>query len=71
MAENSFFNFNSPVVRIDEKSYNKAIDEFAERLLENAPRNFTGELELGGHTCYLSANKVMEIAEELKGVQEC
>ena len=33
--QNKFFNFDSPVVNIDLKSYNKAIDEFAERLLSN------------------------------------
>ena len=48
----------------------KAIDEFAESLLENAPRNFAGEFELGGLCCYLSANQVMEIAEQMKGGAE-
>lgn len=47
----------------------KAIDEFVEKLLENAPRNWAGGLELGGATCYLSANKVKKIAEQLKGVR--
>lgn len=47
--------------------YADAIDEFAEKLLEKAPRNWAGELELGGATCYLSANKVKEIAEQMKG----
>lgn len=27
LKENSFFNFDSPVARVDEKSYNKAIDD--------------------------------------------
>lgn len=44
----------------------KAIDEFAERLLEKAPKNYDGGLELGGMSCYLSANQIKEIAEQLK-----
>lgn len=46
--------------------YNKAIDDFAEKLLKKAPRNYVGELELGGSVCFLSANKVKNIAEQLK-----
>lgn len=46
---------------------NKAIDEFAERLLEKAPKNYAGGLELGGMSCYLSANQVKEMADQLKG----
>ena len=46
---------------------NKAIDDFEEKLLENAPKNYAGTLELGGMSCYLSANKVKQIAEKLKG----
>lgn len=32
MAINDYFNYDSPVARIDQKTYNKAIDEFAERI---------------------------------------
>lgn len=32
MEDNKFFNFDSPVVNVDMKSYNKAIDDFTERL---------------------------------------
>ena len=45
----------------------RAIEEFAERLLEKAPKNYAGELELGGITCYLNANQVKKIADQLKG----
>lgn len=38
---NEFFNFDSPVVRIDEKSYNKAIDEVME-IVKKAYHNFSG-----------------------------
>ena len=48
------------------QGYNTAIDDFAEKLLEIAPRNYAGTLELGGMSCYLSANQVKKIAEELK-----
>lgn len=59
------------VLDITQEDYNllirdKAIDEFVEKLLENAPKNWAGELDLNGMTCYLSANKVMEIAEQMK-----
>jgi hypothetical protein len=47
--------------------YKKAIDNFAEKLLENAPKNYAGTLELGGASCYLSANQVKKIADQLKG----
>lgn len=46
---------------------NNTIDEFVEKLLEKAPKNWAGELELGGATCYLSANKVKETADQMKG----
>ena len=36
LKENSFFNFDSPVVSIDEKSYNKAIDECI-KVIEETP----------------------------------
>ena len=35
LKENSFFNFDSPIVNVDMKSYNKAIEEFAEQIMEN------------------------------------
>lgn len=46
--------------------YAKAIDNFADKLLETAPKNYAGTLELGGMSCYLSANQVKKIAEQLK-----
>ena len=55
---NEFFNFYSPVVNIDKKSYNKAIDEFAERL-----KNWKKQDEE-----YRSFNDVIdEIAKEMRG----
>lgn len=47
-------------VRID------IINEFLEKLLENAPKNYAGGLEFGGRSCYLSANQVKKIAEQLR-----
>lgn len=48
------------------ESYNKAIDDFEQKLLEKAPRNYAGDLELGGSVSFLSANAVIKIAEQLK-----
>ena len=45
----------------------KAIDEFAKELLADAPKNYAGEKMLGGDISYISANKVEQIAEQLKG----
>ena len=49
---------------------NKTIDDFKEKLLEDAPKNYAGGLELGGRTCYLSAMHVKKIAEQLKAGKE-
>lgn len=48
------------------EAYNKGIDDFVEKILEKAPRNYVGDLELGGSVSFLSANAVAEIAEQLK-----
>ena len=48
------------------EAYNKAIDDFEQKLLEKAPRNYVGDLELGGSVSFLSANAVTKIAEQLK-----
>ena len=48
------------------EAYNKAIDDFEQKLLEKAPRNYVGDLELGGSVGFLSANTVTKIAEQLK-----
>ena len=48
------------------KAYNKAIDDFEQKILEKAPRNYAGDLELGGSVSFLSANAVTKIAEQLK-----
>ena len=48
------------------ESYNKAIDDFEQKLLEKAPRNYVGDLELGGSVSFLSANAVIKIAKQLK-----
>lgn len=45
----------------------KTIDEFAEKLLEIAPKNYAGTLELGGCCNYLSARHIMKFAERMKG----
>lgn len=52
--------------RAYEDGYVNAIDEFAERLLKIAPKNYAGALEMDGITCYLSACQVKEIAKQLK-----
>lgn len=71
LKENRFFNFDSSVVRIDEKSYNKAIDEFAERLKDKLQAmadepayQHTGEDYFTGICC--AETVVDEIAEQLK-----
>ena len=48
------------------EAYNKAIDDFEQKLLEKAPRNYVGDLELVGSVSFLSANAVTKIAEQLK-----
>ena len=48
------------------EAYNKGIEDFVEKLLEKALRNYVGDLELGGSVSFLSANAVTEIAEQLK-----
>lgn len=57
LKENGFFNFDSPVARVDEKSYNKAIDEFARLAVE--------KLEDMG--CEAWRRDIEQIAERLKG----
>ena len=47
------------------EAYNKAIDDFEQKLLEKAPKNYVGDLELGGSVSFLSANSVTKIAEQL------
>ena len=53
------------------EAYNKAIDDFEQKLLEKAPRNYVGDLELGGSVSFLSANAVTKIAEQLKAGESC
>ena len=48
------------------EAYNKAIDDFEQKILEKAPKNYAGDLELGGSVSFLSANAVTKIAEQLK-----
>lgn len=69
LKENSFFNFESPVVRIDEKSYNKAIDDFAEMLNTDVE---TFKVEVNGVRADLLtldyfSEFVFEVAEQMKG----
>ena len=65
LKENSFFNFESPVVRIDEKNYNKAIDEFAERMKQGDAIEY-----IGSYVSYEAISKFIDsIAEQLKGEQ--
>ena len=52
--------------KCEKDGYNKAIDDFEQKLLEKAPRNYAGDLELGGSVSFLSANAVIKIAEQLK-----
>lgn len=52
--------------KCEKDGYNKAIDDFEQKLLEKAPRNYAGDLELGGSVSFLSANTVTKIAEQLK-----
>lgn len=58
MAINDFFNTDSPMVNIDKKSYDKAIDEFAEAL-----KTKYGCL---GYIEEIEFEKVDQISEELK-----
>lgn len=60
LKSNEFFNFDSPVVNIDKKSYNKAIDDFANKIKECI-------YEKG---FYCDRYLINEIAEKLKEGEE-
>ena len=49
------------------EGYTKAIEDFVEKLLPNAPRNWANEVDY--RSCFLSAEKVKRIAEEMRGVE--
>lgn len=68
-AEHTYENCHNLTCRrkCQKDDYNMAIDEFAEKMLELAPRNYAGELSLGGRSNYLSANLIKKIAEQIKG----
>ena len=72
LKENQFFNFDSPVVRVDKKSYDKAIDEFAEKLNTDV-ESFVAEVD-GVRADLLTLDYfsefVFEVAEKLKGGAE-
>lgn len=77
LKENSFFNFDSLVVRVDKKSYDKAIDEFAERLKSdefqkyNLDMVFETSRDLSYSHCINSfCEYVDKIAEQMKGGAE-
>ena len=62
MAINDFFNTDSPVVNIDKKNYDKAIDDFAEVLRLKCL-----------DSCYkeVSLYEILKLAEQLKaGVKD-
>lgn len=61
MAINDFFNEDSPVARIDQKSYNKAIDDFAEVLRLKCL-----------DSCYkeVSVYEILKLAKQLKAGDE-
>lgn len=61
MKGNEFFNSDSPVVRVDEKSYNKAIDDFINKLLNWKSKD--EDYKSFSDVCY-------EVAEKLKGGAE-
>lgn len=61
MAINDFFNEDSPVARIDQKSYNKAIDDFVDRLEKYEQENWVSHLEYG-----INWSDIEYIAEQLK-----
>lgn len=64
LKENSFFNFDSPVTRVDKKSYNKAIDEFVEKICEK----YTEEESKGNYKqyCVNIKQEIADIAEQMK-----
>lgn len=59
---NEFFNFNSPIVGIDKKSYNKAINQFVERLMEAYKPCKEIDMDTYKNIC----KRFYEIAEDLK-----
>lgn len=61
MAINDFFNEDSQVARIDQKSYNKAIDDFVDRLEKYEQENWVSHLEYG-----INWSDIEHIAEQLK-----
>lgn len=79
MAINDFFNEDSPVARIDQKSYNKAIDEFSERIKQHGIDNMYECFDQYGIGCHGNCDEcrndfimdIDEIAKQLKaGVKD-
>lgn len=63
IAKDDFFNFDSPVVRVDEKSYNKAIEDFVEAI-----RKAYASMQSVSEVERCTANTIaMGIAEKMKG----
>ena len=75
LKENQFFNFDSPIARIDKKSYDKAIDEFAERLKESLLNNWRYFLRTDSHgfdwiTTDAVHTHIEELLKRMKGDNE-
>ena len=62
--QNEFFNFESPLVDIDKHSYNKAIDDFANRI--QSRKGYFEEYYPNDSIAISEANVYLEIANELK-----
>ena len=53
--------------------YNKGLDvldKIRDEFINRYPKNFAGELELGGYTCAFSLNRVLQIIDKYKAESE-
>ena len=70
LKENQFFNFDSPVARVDKKSYDKGIDVFAEKIIDLVNEFPTVEDDFGEIRPMRIEEMCNVLAEQLKGEKQ-
>ena len=66
LKENKFFNFDSPVARVDKKSYNKAIDDLCNEFRKDWEEQCENDME----DCINWYDWLIACAEQLKGEKQ-
>ena len=69
LRENQFFNFDSPVARVDKKSYDKAIDDLMNALCDHCMQQTNECYKLECPFCTDGCD-IINIAEQLKGEKQ-